>query len=121
MTNLTNDVQKNLLLFIDESLRNGCVWGLMNADEEWLCCESTEYSDSEVIPFWSSAIDAQIHNVEEWADFEVKQIPLDLFVQEWLVTLDEDNVLLGINWNSELEGKEMEPSEIANMYLELDK
>ncbi|SUQ29186.1 Protein of uncharacterised function (DUF2750) [Vibrio vulnificus] len=61
--------------------------------------------------------DAMAHNVEEWADFEVLEIPLDIFVEDWLITLDEDGVLVGVNWNAQLEGKEIEPSELAKMYL----
>ncbi|PJY29198.1 DUF2750 domain-containing protein, partial [Escherichia coli] len=55
--------------------------------------------------------------VEEWADFEVVEIPLDVFVEDWLITLDEDGVLVGTNWNANLEGKELEPSQLAKLYL----
>ncbi|MGR5488842.1 DUF2750 domain-containing protein, partial [Vibrio alfacsensis] len=47
----------------------------------------------------------------------VLHIPLDIFVEDWLLTLDEDGVLIGTNWNSQLDGKEMEPSAIAKLYL----
>lgn len=116
MSKLTTDIQANLELFIKESQENNLVWGLLN-EEGWLSCESTEFEESEVMPFWSSKEDAQFHNVEEWADFEVLEIPLDIFVEDWLITLDEDGVLVGINWNANLDGKELEPSELAKLYL----
>ncbi|AVH30558.1 DUF2750 domain-containing protein [Vibrio fluvialis] len=116
MSKLTTDIQANLELFIKESQENNLVWGLRN-EEGWLSCESTEFEDSEVMPFWSSKEDAQLHNVEEWADFEVLEIPLDIFVEDWLITLGEDGVLVGTNWNANLDGKEIEPSELAKMYL----
>ncbi|WP_441257548.1 DUF2750 domain-containing protein [Vibrio sp. Vf1514] len=116
MSKLTTDIQANLELFIKESQENNLVWGLRN-EEGWLSCESTEFEESEVMPFWSSKEDAQFHNVEEWADFEVLEIPLDIFVEDWLITLDEDGVLVGINWNENLDGKELEPSELAKLYL----
>ncbi|ADT87233.1 DUF2750 domain-containing protein [Vibrio sp. Vb2880] len=116
MSKLTTDIQANLELFIKESQENNLVWGLRN-EEGWLSCESTEFEESEVMPFWSSKEDAQFHNVEEWADFEVLEIPLDIFVEDWLITLDEDGVLVGINWNANLDGKELEPSELAKLYL----
>ncbi|ELI1830850.1 DUF2750 domain-containing protein [Vibrio fluvialis] len=116
MSKLTTDIQANLELFIKESQENNLVWGLCN-EEGWLSCESTEFEDSEVMPFWSSKEDAQLHNVEEWADFEVLEIPLDIFVEDWLITLGEDGVLVGTNWNANLDGKEVEPSELAKMYL----
>ncbi|TXY23651.1 DUF2750 domain-containing protein [Vibrio mimicus] len=116
MSKLTADIDANLALFIQETQENQLVWGLRN-EEGWLSCESTEFEESEVMPFWSSKEDAQIHNVEEWADFEVVEIPLDVFVEDWLITLDEDGVLVGTNWNANLEGKELEPSQLAKLYL----
>ncbi|TON49838.1 hypothetical protein CGH26_07310, partial [Vibrio parahaemolyticus] len=58
------------------------------------------------------------HNVEEWADFTVLEIPLDIFVEDWLLTLAEDGVLVGTNWNDQLEGKEMEPQDLAKLYVD---
>ncbi|USD66498.1 DUF2750 domain-containing protein [Vibrio sp. SCSIO 43136] len=116
MTTLTADIQANLELFVNDTKANGKVWGLRNEDG-WLACDSTEFEESEVMPFWSSKEDAELHNVEEWADFEVLEIPLDIFVEDWLLTLDEDGVLVGTNWNDQLEGKEMEPKDLAKLYL----
>ncbi len=116
MSKLTADIQANLDLFIEESKQSKLVWGLRN-EEGWLACDSTEFENSEVMPFWSSEEDAKTHNVEEWADFEVLQIPLDIFVEDWLLTLAEDGVLVGVNWNANLEGKELEPSDLAKLYL----
>jgi hypothetical protein len=116
MSKLTNDINHNLDLFIDETASTKLVWGLKN-DEGWLSCDSAEFENSEVMPFWSSKEYAQVHNVEEWSDFEVVEIPLDIFIEDWLLTLDEDGVLLGINWNDSLEGCEIEPKDLAQKYL----
>ncbi len=115
MSTLTSDLQANLELFVKQALDTQVVWGLKN-DEGWLACESTEYEDSEVMPFWSNQNDAQSHNVDEWADFEVLEIPLDIFVEDWLITLDEDQVLIGANWNDQLEGKELSAKEMAELF-----
>lgn len=116
MSKLTSDVAQNLELFIRETKATELVWGLRN-EEGWLACDSTEFENSEVMPFWSSEEEAKTHNVEEWADFEVLHIPLDIFVEDWLLTLAEDGVLIGANWNAQLDGKEIEPSDVAKLYL----
>ncbi|WP_117235425.1 DUF2750 domain-containing protein [Vibrio maerlii] len=116
MSQLTADIQKNLELFVQQTQETKLVWGLRNEDG-WLACDSTEFENSEVMPFWSSEEDAKLHNVEEWADFEVLEIPLDIFTEDWLLTLAEDGVLVGVNWNDQLEGKELEPSDLAKLYL----
>ena len=116
MSKLTADTQVNLELFVSETQETKLVWGLRN-EEGWLACDSSEFESSEVMPFWSSKEDAQTHNVEEWADFEVLEIPLDIFVEDWLLTLAEDGVLVGTNGNATLEGKELEPSDLAKLYI----
>lgn len=117
MSKLTADIQANLELFVAETKQSNLVWGMRN-EEGWLSCDSAEFENSEVMPFWSNKEDAQTHNVEEWADFEVLEIPLDIFVEDWLLTLAEDGVLLGTNWNDQLDGKEVEPADLAKMYLD---
>lgn len=116
MSKLTDDIQSNFDLFIEETKQTKQVWGLKN-DDGWLSCDSVEYEDTEVMPFWSSKEEAQHHNVEEWADFEVLEIPLDIFTEDWLITLSEDGVRVGINWNQHLDGVEIDPAELAKHYL----
>ncbi|MDP5254942.1 MULTISPECIES: DUF2750 domain-containing protein [unclassified Vibrio] len=117
MSTLTTDIEANLALFVKQALENQKVWGLKN-DEGWLACESTEFEDTEVMPFWSNQSDAQAHNVDEWSDFDVLEIPLDIFVEDWLITLDEDQVLIGPNWNDQLEGKELSAKEMAELFTQ---
>ncbi|MGB2079481.1 MAG: DUF2750 domain-containing protein [Vibrio sp.] len=117
MSKLTSDIQANLELFIEQTQDTKMVWGLKNEDG-WLACDSTEFEESEVMPFWSDEADAKMHNVEEWSDFEVLHIPLDIFVEDWLITLAEDGVLIGVNWNTELDGVEIEPSDLAKRYID---
>ena len=58
MSKLTADVQANLMLFVEETKRTNVVWGLKNEEEGWLACDSSEFEESEVMPFWSSKEDA---------------------------------------------------------------
>ena len=64
MSKLTADIEANLELFVQETKQSKLVWGLKNVDG-WLACDSSEFEESEVMPFWSSKEDAQKHNVEE--------------------------------------------------------
>lgn len=53
MSKLTADTQANLELFVSETQETKLVWGLRN-EEGWLACDSSEFENSEVMPFWSS-------------------------------------------------------------------
>lgn len=117
MSKLTADVKKNTALFVSESQKSEIVWGLCNEEGQWLSLDSSEFEESEVMPFWTQASDAQQHCVEEWATFKPTQLSLEEFVEDWLTTLAEDEVLVGLNWNSELEGDEFEPKAVLELYL----
>ncbi len=117
MSKLTADLEKNVELFFAETQETKTVWGLCNEEEGWLSVDSSEFEESEVMPFWSNKADAQEHCADEWAEFTPTEIPLDVFVEDWMITLSEDGVLIGLNWNAELSGKESEPSDVAKGYL----
>jgi uncharacterized protein DUF2750 len=117
MTKLTADIQANKDLFVTETQETRIVWGLCNEDGDWLSVESSEFEESEVMPFWSTEADAKVQCEEEWAEFTPTQIPLDVFLEDWMITLSEDEVLVGLNWNSSLEGTETEATNVAKLYL----
>ncbi|WP_087021142.1 DUF2750 domain-containing protein [Thaumasiovibrio subtropicus] len=117
MSKLTADIAKNVELFYAQTSETKTVWGLCNEEEGWLSVDSSEFEQSEVMPFWSDKADAESHCADEWAEFTATEIPLDVFVEDWMITLSEDGVLVGLNWNDKLEGSETEPTDVAKGYL----
>ncbi len=117
MSKLTSDIQANKELFVTESQETRLVWTLRNEEGEWLSVESSEFEDSEVMPFWSNEADAKAQCSDEWAEFFPSELPLDIFLEDWIITLAEDGVLVGLNWNAQLEGVEAEPADVAKLYL----
>ena len=61
---------------------------------------------------WHDRTQAEACKVEEWADYQLEALPLDFFLHEWLVSMDQDAVLLGVDFDSELYGLEIEPVEV---------
>jgi len=112
MIKLTADLKANYQRFIEDILESGQVWGLQS-EEGWVVVDSTEFEESEVMPFWSDEAYAKNHCVGEWADFKPVAMDLEEFVEEWLAGMAEDGILVGPNWNDDLEGEEVEPEEIA--------
>ncbi|PSW21894.1 DUF2750 domain-containing protein [Photobacterium sanctipauli] len=117
MTKLTADTKANIDVFVTDTKESQVVWGLCNEEGDWLSVASSEFEDSEVMPFWSAEADASEHCADEWAEFSAVMIPLDVFVEDWMITLSEDGVLVGLNWNAQLEGSELEPTDVAKLYL----
>ena len=108
---LTSDLDANCQRFIEHIQESGQVWGLKSEDG-WVVVDSTDFEEREVIPFWSDETYAQAHCVGPWEGFKPVAITLEDFIDEWLTGMAEESVLVGPNWNSDLEGLELEPEEI---------
>ena len=116
MTDLPVDPQENHDRFVREVRANRLVWGLQS-DQGWAVCESIEYEDTDVYVFWSTADQALIHCTDDWSGYRPASLELDLFIDTWLAGMSEDGVLVGTNWDAELEGLEVEPSDLAEELL----
>jgi hypothetical protein len=116
MTDLSSDPQANHERFVREARASGLVWGL-KSDTGWAVCESGEYEDTDVYPFWSDESYALMHCSDEWDGYVPASLDLDLFIDTWLAGMSEDGVLVGTNWDAELSGMEVEPDELAQELL----
>lgn len=117
MTKLTSDIKQNSQLFISDSQKSDTVWGLCNGQGHWLSLDSSEFESTEVMPFWSQQEDARAVCQDEWADFTPEALSLSEFVEDWLVSLANEGVLIGVNWTQDLAGEELEPKALVERYL----
>lgn len=108
---LSNDRDENFDRFIVEAMETGCVWGLEGPDG-WATCPSEKHSESDVMPFWSQPEFAQAHCVEEWAIYKVVPISTEELLEDWLPGMHDDVILVGVNWDAEMEGLEVEPLDL---------
>ena len=66
-------------------------------------------------PFWSSRSRAEkiVSSVTAYAGFEVIEVPLEQFVEEWLPSLEEDSLRVGVNWSgAHATGYDIEPRSV---------
>ena len=105
---MSDDFRQNYERFVDEANELEIVWNLQS-DQGFAVCESSEFEDKEVMPFWSLESEAQSACVDDWKDYKPNPIRIDDFIDAWLHGMDEDELYVGINWNPELEGAEIEP------------
>jgi hypothetical protein len=72
-------------------------------------------SGSRAMPFWSRRSRAQriIDNVVAYAGFEVEEMPLERWREEWLPDLDRDGLLVGVNWSGRrATGYDLPPADV---------
>lgn len=116
---MSDDFRINYQRFIDQANELEIVWNLQSTDG-FAICESSEFDDSQVIPFWSLEKDAKTACIDDWKEYKPNPVRLDDFIDAWLHGMDEDEVYVGINWNAELEGVEIEPVTLIDDLLDED-
>jgi hypothetical protein len=108
---LTDDLQSNYERFIARVREEGTLWGLKD-EEGWAICPSNEY-DCDVYVFWSNEAYARQHCKDEWSGYRPAAIELESFLADWLPGMERDGYLVGVEFNSDLAGLEVEPSALA--------
>lgn len=111
MSGLGDDLDENYHLFLHDAVATGCVWGL-EGPAGWALCDSESFPDSQVMPFWSQPEFAQSHCVDEWQVYKVVAVSTEEFLDEWLPGMHDDEIIVGVNWNAELAGQEVEPLDL---------
>lgn len=114
---LSDDFDDNYERFIEDAFETGCVWAL-EGEEGFALCQSSVSEGIEVMPLWSQPEFAKAHLTGEWSEYEVVPIALDELLDDWLPGMHEDVLLVGPNWNEDLEGDEIEPLDLLEDFEE---
>jgi hypothetical protein len=115
---LTANAETNHAAFVERVTASGLLWGLKSGSS-WAVCESNEYEDTLVYPFWSDESEARRHCTGDWQHFEPASVELSAFIEHWLPGMHEDQVLVGTNWDADLAGLEWEPLELAQQLADV--
>ncbi|TYK65556.1 DUF2750 domain-containing protein [Colwellia echini] len=114
----TNTTLKNFLADIKPSQ---VIWALQDKEsEDWVVLDSPSFENTDVMPLWSSAALAQQHCIDEWSDYVPCAISLSDWFEFWLEDLNEDNVIVGVNWQGDDEYVELELSEFTQALAEIE-
>lgn len=105
---MSDNFRESYEQFIEEVDEFEVVWNLKSHDG-FAICESNEFDDVEVMPFWSNEAAAKAACSDDWSNYKPNPIRIDDFIDAWLHGMDEDGVYVGVNWNADLDGAEIEP------------
>lgn len=109
--------------FIRTILENGEVYTLSLEGQDVAECPSAVYDgdDGEPVPVfcvWQDEAGALACRAEEWHDYDAETVPLADFLYDWLIGMDQDEVLVGIDFDPQLYGLEIEPVELLGDILD---
>ncbi|CAM4446991.1 DUF2750 domain-containing protein [Shewanella livingstonensis] len=108
--------------FIESVRQHQVLWGLQDeTGEGWVVCDSSEFEETDVMPLWSSEAAARSHCTDEWADYNPVTITLTDFLEYWVSDLNDDGVLIGVNWEAEQECLEIDPIVLAKELVDFEK
>ena len=103
------DNNSTLNNFLAQAKPTQTLWALQDkTSEDWVVLDSIAYESTEVMPLWSSAELAQQHCIEEWANYIPAEISLSDWLEFWIEDLNQDGVIVGVNWQGNDEYLEME-------------
>jgi hypothetical protein len=99
-------------LFIERVVTSKLVWGLQNKNG-WANSYSNDSEEIDVIPFWSDRAYAKACAVDDWKSYAATSIPLSDFLENWCTGMIDEGILVGINWDAKMVGKECAASTLA--------
>jgi hypothetical protein len=102
--------------FIKQTCQSGVVWGLENQDG-FAMTSSAEFEDSdgeasEVLCFWSEVGMAKLCINDEWENYKTAKVELADFMENWCIGMFEDELLVGVDFDEQLEGLELDPLDL---------
>ncbi|GAA0531276.1 hypothetical protein GCM10010172_09980 [Paractinoplanes ferrugineus] len=75
------------------------------------------------VPFWSKATRAQlvVKHVVTFQGFEVVPITLEDWLSNWMVSLEHDGLLVGVNWaGARATGYDLTPGQVLRWFAEIE-
>ena len=104
--------------FVSRVTESEVVWGLETATGFAACPSNGDNDERPVSMFWSDRGYARRVQQNHFPEHEPAEISLFDFLFRWLSGMEDDGVLAGTNWNGDLAGREVEPSEVRDQLLD---
>lgn len=118
---MSENKKNTLSRFLIDVKPTQLLWALQDKEsEDWVVLDSPSFENTDVMPLWSSEELAQQHCVDEWSDYAPSKISLADWFEFWIEDLNEDNVIVGVNWQGDDEYVEMELSDFTQTLVEIE-
>ena len=108
--------------FVDISKSTQIIWALQDPQtQDWVVCDSAEFSDTDVMPLWSDEANAKAYCTDEWEGYKAVSISVEDYLEHWVSDLNYDGILLGINWQvDESFCVEADPIVVAKVFADYE-
>lgn len=108
--------------FVKKVCDTKIVFGLKN-DDGFATSSSNEFDDKdgnpiELICFWAERALANSCRKSDWENYELVELSLEEFIENWCVGLYNDELLVGTSFDQNMFGYEVEPLELILEIIE---
>lgn len=109
-------LEKRYKRFIKIVCESEIVYALKNSNG-FATSSSNEFEDENgnpvgIICFWGEKSRATSCIAKEWSSYEVREISLPDFLENWCIGMENDGLLIGIEFDQNMFGFEAEPLEL---------
>jgi hypothetical protein len=122
---LSPDAEKTVNTFLAAVKTSQALWALQaSGSDDWVVLDSLNFENSEVMPLWSSQALAQAHCIDEWSNYIATEINVAEWFEFWIEDLNDDGVMLGIDWpatDEDIVAVELELSDFTQVLSTIEK
>ena len=119
--NLSTASKATLADFLTQVKPTQVLWALQDkASEDWVVLDSPTFENTDVMPLWSSAELAKQHCIDEWSEYIPCEITMADWLEFWVEDLNEDGVIVGVNWEGDENYVELELAEFTQALAEIE-
>jgi hypothetical protein len=121
-TNNVSEITKEILSqFLTQVKPTQILWALQDkASEDWVVLDSPSFENTDVMPLWSEQELAQQHCIDEWSDYIPCEISVAEWLEFWVEDLNDDGVIVGINWQGSDDDVELELADFTQGIAEIE-
>ena len=102
--------------FVNRVKTTKVVWFLLDLEENYPSCCDSNNEETSVVPFWSDRAYAKRAMSKFRFETKVDSIQLENFIDHTLPHLMDRGFKIGPNWDLNLAGLEIEPSELFSFF-----
>lgn len=115
------DQQQLIKAFMTDVKSSQTLWALQEPEsEDYVVLDSINFENTEVMPLWSTVEQAQKHCIEEWQAYQPVGISIAQWMEFWIEDLNEDNIIIGLNWPEGGDCLEIELAEFTQFLSEVE-
>jgi hypothetical protein len=105
-------IEDKYKLFVEKTAASKLVWGLHDK-KGWANTHAHDDEEIALIPFWSDRAFAKACAKDDWRGYAPASIPLTDFLENWCIEMADNDILVGIDWDANMIGGEINTLTVA--------